>query len=249
MQGLVYRRFCTAAIVVLFVGMCFVPISGSIITEKKVLTENVSLDSNALSTNDPPVTFYVYTDENGTIWLVIIIEDPLIALFCYEFDGGEEHCVSVSESRTIFILLPEGTHTMEYWWIDIYGNSSTHRTATFTIDSTPPTVEITSPEEGKLYLFGSPIMDRILDNKTLCIGNFPVAANADDGTGSGVSMVLFSFSNGDSGFDDNGTDGFTYLFKDIHFGVLTITVVAIDNIGLVSTPDLMTVDVYNLGLI
>ena len=247
MQGLSYGKFCTAAIVVLFIGMCFVPLSGSIITEKKVLTENVSLDSNTLSTNDPPVIFYFYIDENGTLWLVIIIVDPLIALFCYKFDGGEEHCVN--ESCTISLGEAEGTHTIVYWWIDIYGNSSTPRTATFTIDSTPPTVEITSPEEGKLYLNGSPIMSRIIDNKTLCIGKVPVAANADDGTGSGVSMVLFSFSNGDSGYDNDGSNGFTYLFKGMHFGALTITAVAIDNAGLTSTPDSMTLDVYNLGLI
>jgi hypothetical protein len=92
-------------------------------------------------------------------------------------------------------------------------------------------------------------MDRIIGDGTLCIGKVPVAANANDGTGSGVSMVMFSFSNGDSGYDDDGSNGFTYLFKGMHFGVLTITAVAIDNIGLTSTPDSMTVDVYNLGLI
>jgi hypothetical protein len=247
MQGLSYRKFCTAAIVVLFIGMCFVPLSGSITTEKKVLTENVSLDSNTLSTNDPPVIFYFYIDENGTLWLVIIIVDPLIALFCYMFDGREEHCVN--ESCTISLGEAEGTHTIVYWWIDIYGNSSTPRIATFTIDSTPPTVEITSPEKDKLYLFGSPVMDRIINNKTLCIGKVPVAANANDGDGTGVSMVMFSFSNGDSGYDDDGSNGFTYIFKGMHFGALTITAVAMDNIGLTSTPDSMTVDVYNLGLI
>ena len=246
MQGLFYRKSCTVVIVILFVGMCFVSISGSIITEKNVLTENVSLDSNTLSTNNLPPLIFLYTDENGTLWLVIVIEDPLIALVCYRIDGGEENCVN--ESCTIPLCEAEGTHTIVYWWIDIYGNCSAVMSLVYTMDSTPPTVDITSPEDGKLYLFGSPVMDRIIDNKTLCIGKVPVAANADDGT-TGVSMVMFSFSNGDSGYDDNGTNGFTYLFKDMHFGPLTITAVAIDNIGLTSTPDSMTVDVYNLGLI
>ena len=245
MQGLSYRKFCTAAIVVLFVGMCFVPISGSIVTEKKDLTENISLDSNALSTNNPPPLIFLYTDENGTIWLVIIIEDPSITLVCYKIDGGEEHCVN--ESCTI--LLPEGTHTIEYWWEDIYGNCSSVYIISYTMDSTPPTVEITSPVEGIIYLFGSPLMDRLIGDGTLCIGKVPVAANADDGAGSGLSMVMFGFSNGDSGYDDDGSNGFTYTFNGMHFGALTITAVALDNIGLTSTPDSMTVDVYNLGLI
>ncbi|MCD4664626.1 MAG: hypothetical protein K8R68_05080 [Bacteroidales bacterium] len=128
-------------------------------------------------------------------------------------------------------------------------NEESHKTATFTFDSTPPTIEIISPEEGKLYLNGSLIMDRIFDNKTLCIGKVPVAVNADDEDGTGVSMVMFSFSNGDSGYDNDGSNGFTYTFKGMHFGALTITAVAIDNIGLTSTPDSMTVDVYSLGLI
>jgi len=195
--------------------------------------------------NDPPVTSIFYNPETGMV--ILIAEDyPIheggVKATYYKIDGGEQ------QTYTGPFFIGEGTHTVEYWSVDNVNNEETHKTATFTFDSTPPMVDITSPEEGKLYLFGSQIMSTF-SRGTLCIGKVPVVAFADDGDGSGVSMVMFSFSNGDSGYDDDGTNGFTYLFKDMHFGALTITAVAIDNIGLTSTPDSMTLDVYNLGLI
>ena len=223
-------------------------IIGSISATCLTLDNNVSNDNNSekstIPSPEPPVTSIFYNPETGMVTLIAeYMGDCSIKNTYYKIDGG---------STQIYVgafFIGEGTHTVEYWSEDVCGNIESPKTATFTFDSTPPNVEITSPEEGKLYLNGSPIMDRIFDNKTLCIGKVPVAANADDGTGSGVSMVLFSFSNGDSGYDDDGSNGFTYLFKNVHFGALTITVVAIDIKGLVSTPDSMTLDVYNLGLI
>jgi len=197
--------------------------------------------------NDPPVTSIFWNPETGMVTL--IAEDwppggpcPIKDTY-YKIDGG---------STQIYVgafFSGEGTHTVTYWSEDVCDNVEDPKTATFIFDSTPPTIEIISPEEGKLYLFGSSAIWRIIDSGTLCIGKLSVVAFADDGDGSSVSMVMFSFSNGDSGYDDDGTNGFTYLFKDMHFGVLTITAVAIDNMGLVSTPDSMTLDVYNLGLI
>jgi hypothetical protein len=90
-------------------------------------------------------------------------------------------------------------------------------------------------------------MDRILGSGTLCIGKVPVAASATD-DGSGVAVVMFAFDNGDSGFDDDGTDGFTYEYRGMHFGELTITATAVDEGGLMSTQDSMTITVYSLGL-
>ena len=224
-------------------------IIGSISATCLTLNNNVSNDNNSekstMLSPEPPGTYLYYDPETGMVTLIAYQygdECPITGTY-YKIDGGE------TQTYTEPFFIGEGTHTVEYWSEDMCGNIESHKTWTITFDSTPPTVELTSPEEGKLYLNGSPIMDRILHNKTLCIGKVPVAANADDGTGIGVSMVMFSFSNGDSGYDDDGTNGFSYLFKGMHFGVLTITAVAIDNIGLVSTPDSMTLDVYNLGLV
>ena len=231
-------------------------IIGNISATCLTLDDNVSNDNNSEKSimnccnppdNEPPVTsiFYIlFTGMYGFIAVDYPIQDNSgVKATYYRIDSGE------TQTYTEPFFIDEEAITMEYWSEDNAGNVESPNTVTFIGDSAPPTVEITSPEEGKLYLYGSPVMSRILDNKTLCIGEVPVAANADDGTGSGVSMVLFSFSNGDSGYDDDGTNGFTYLFKGMHFGALTITAVAIDNAGLTSTPDSMTLYVYNLGLI
>jgi hypothetical protein len=227
-------------------------IIGNISATCLTLDDNVSNDNNSeksiIPSPEPPVTYIYYDSETGMVTLIAkdypIHDSSGVKATYYKIDDGEQQIYSEP------FFIGEGTHTVEYWSEDNAGNIEDHKTATFTFDSTPPTVKITSPVEGRIYLFGSPFMYiRLFVSGTLCIGKFPVAANADDGDGSGVSMVMFSFSNGDSGYDDNGTNGFTYLFKGMHFGALTITVVAIDNIGLTSTPDSMTVDVYNLGFI
>ena len=90
-------------------------------------------------------------------------------------------------------------------------------------------------------------MGRILGTTTLCIGKVPVAVTATD-TGSGVTMVLFTFSDGQTAFDDTPSNGFTTEWKGRLFGDLTITAKARDGAGLESAPKSMTVTVYSLGL-
>jgi len=143
--------------------------------------------------------------------------------------------------------LDEGTHTIEYWSVDNNDNEESHKTATFTVDTTAPTIEITSPEEGKLYILGNPVMNRILSSKTLCIGKVPIAADATD-EGSGVRLVIFTLSNGDSGVDNDGAP-YDYTFRGMHFGDLTISAVAMDNNGLTSSADEITITCYSLGLL
>ena len=235
-------------------------IIGNISATCLTLDDNVSNDNNSeksimncctLSSNpQPPETSLFFDYETGMVTLIAVdLPDGPSGECCgvkatyYIIDDGEQ------QIYTEPFFIGEGTHTVEYWSEDNCGNVECLKTATFTFDITPPTVEIIKPAEGKIYLFDKYVFNRRTSDETLCIGKLNISVNADDGDGTGISMVMFSFSNGDSGYDDNGTDGFTYLFKDMHFGVLTITTVAIDNIGLTSTPDSMTVDVYNLGLI
>jgi hypothetical protein len=196
---------------------------------------------------EAPVTSIFFNPDTAQVTL--IAEDYPINKGCgvkatyYSIDGGAQ------QTYTGAFSIGEGTHTVAYHSEDNCGNVEATKTATYTVDTTAPTVELTSPEEGKLYFLGNPIMDRILGTGTLCIGKVPCAANANDGTGSGVAMVLFSFDNGDSGFDDDGSNGYTYTWRGMHFGALTVTAVAIDNVGLTSSPDSMSITVYSLGLL
>jgi hypothetical protein len=206
----------------------------------------IEFKSEAFEDNEPPVTSICFDTVTGEVTL-LAVDYPIpkgsgVKATYFKLDGG------ATETYVGSFLIGEGTHTVEFWSEDNAGNVEAHKTRTYTLDTTPPTVELTSPEEGKLYLFGSPIMDRILASQTLCIGRVPVAASASDGTGSGVALVMFSFDNGDSGFDNDGSDGFTYDYRGMHFGALTITAQAVDEGGLMSTQDSMTITVYSLGL-
>jgi hypothetical protein len=208
---------------------------------------SIEFKSEAFMDEEPPVTSICFDTVTGEVTL-LAVDYPIpkgsgvkATYFIVTPPGGDAQIYTGS------FLLGEGTHTVEFWSEDNAGNIESRKSRTYTLDTTEPTVELISPEEGKLYLFGSPIMDRILGSGTLCIGKVPVAASATD-DGSGVAVVMFAFDNGDSGFDDDGTDGFTYEYRGMHFGELTITATAVDEGGLMSTQDSMTITVYSLGL-
>ena len=205
------------------------------------------INGNISSDDFGPVTSIIFDEHTGMVTLVAF-DYPLdggggVNATYYKIDGGAQ------TKYTEPFQLPEGTHTVEYWSLDNAGNEEAHKASTFTYDSTPPTVEIKTPISGKLYLFGKPIMDRILSDTTLCIGNITIEANANDGDGYGVKAIFFEFSNGDSGYDNNATDGWAYNFNNAHFGELEVSVTAIDEKELMSEPYTMTINVYSLGIL
>jgi hypothetical protein len=196
----------------------------------------------AFADEEPPQTS-IYFDEDTAEVTLVAVDYPLnkgsgVDATYYKINGGETQ-------EGVQFTLDEGTNTVEYWSVDNAGNEETHKTAEFTVDTTAPTVEIVTPEEGGIYLLGNKVLS--LGSKTFAIGKLPVVAEASD-DGSGVDKVLFTFSNGDSGFDDDGAP-YDYTFRAMHFGSLTISAVAIDNQGLTSSPDEMTVTVFSLGLL
>lgn len=152
------------------------------------------------------------------------------------------------QTYTMPFTIPEGTSLITYWSVDNNDNVETAKTVTYTVDTVAPVVTgFTEPQDASLYLFGNFIMKRILGTKTLCIGKVPVAVTATD-AGSGVSMVLFTFSDGQTAFDDTPSNGFTTTWRGRNFGDLTITAKARDGKGLESAPKSMTITVYSLGL-
>ena len=195
---------------------------------------------------DPPVTSIFFDKLTGMVTLVAV-DYPLnnggVNATYYKIDGGPK------TKYNLPFKLPEGKHTVEYWSVDNDHNEEAHKSVTYTYDSTPPTVEITLPEVKGIYFHGNFITQRPLGTKTLCIGKVSIEVNADDGDGYGVKTVFFKFSNGDTGYDDNATDGWSYNFNNAHFGEIEITVTAIDKKELMSEPDTMTINVYSLGIL
>ncbi|MBN2602807.1 MAG: hypothetical protein JXA91_01585 [Candidatus Thermoplasmatota archaeon] len=195
----------------------------------------------------PPVTSIFFDEYSGMVTLIAVsyplTEGSGVNATYYKIDGGSQ--IKYTEP----FKLPEGTHTIEYWSIGNNGKIENRKTKTFTYDSIPPTVEITSPKVKGIYIHGNFITQRIFGTKTLCIGKVPIEVNADDSDGYGVKTVFFKFSNGDTGYDDNATDGWTYNFNNAHFGELEITVTAMDKKELMSEPYTITINVYSLGIL
>ena len=197
---------------------------------------------------EPPVTTLYFDPETGQVSLVAydlpLDKNSGVKATYYRLDGGDVMLYTEP------FVIPEGRHTIEYWSVDNAGNEeSPHKTKELLFDKTPPTVEIVEPKEGWLYLFGSPIVKRIIGKETLCIGKVPIAAVADDRDGSGVKMVLFTMDN-ETAYDDTPDEEgkYTYTYRHFHIGSLTIRVVAIDNVGLMSEPKEIKVKVFCLGL-
>jgi len=194
--------------------------------------------------DEPPYTHLYFDTVTGEVTL-IAVDYPIggqwsgVKATYYKIDSGD------FEVYTAPFILPEGTHTVYFYSEDIMGNKESTRSKTLTLDTTPPTVCITSPKEGgRVYLFGKPIMVRPLSDTTLCIGKVPVQATADENGGSGVNKVLFSY-NGETAWDD--TAPYTSVFTGRVFGNLTISVSAIDNLGHESYPVEITIKCYCLG--
>ena len=201
----------------------------------------ISLNKNG---SEPPVTSICYNSENGIVTL-FAVDYPIdggvgVKATYYKIDEG----TTQTYSEPFFI--GEGIHEIEFWSEDMAGNVEVHKTRTCTYDSLPPTVEIIHPMEGRIYLFDSLIVKRLFGEVAICIGKLNISVNAyDDGVG--VSSVFFNYGN-ETGYDNDDSDGWTDTNGYPHFGQITISVQAVDEMGHMSAPVQRDVIVYSLGL-
>lgn len=94
----------------------------------------------------------------------------------------------------------------------------------------PPIVNITSPEEGALYLFGFKILSNFLKT-TLIIGNFEIMANATD-PDSEIEQVEFYINDEYAGNANEEPYAYTWTRSGIRlFHLFTIKVVAYSSDG------------------
>jgi len=195
---------------------------------------------------EPPVTSLYFDEDTGYVTLVAI-DYPLdhgsgVKATYYKIDNGE------TQTYEEPFKLPEGLHFVTFWSVDNCDFREMPKTKQLMCDTEPPIVSITSPREGWLYLFGSPVNERFLSDTTLlCIGRVPVEVYADDKEGYGVSTVFFSYSDGKTSYDDNSSGGWKDSYSNMHFGILTISASAMDKKGLVSEPVNITVLYYSFG--
>jgi glutaredoxin len=118
----------------------------------------------------------------------------------------------------------------------------------------PPQLQITSPQKGKIYLNGKPILERLqqrkifgdllnktLHNKTVLLGKKIITVNATDD--SAVAQVEFSIDGTIMGNDTSAPYEFTFtknsIFKSLFFRKHTLTVTVYDYAGKTTSASLL----------
>ncbi|RKY21858.1 MAG: hypothetical protein DRP62_07730, partial [Planctomycetota bacterium] len=139
----------------------------------------------------------------------------------YRIDGG-----SWLKYTAPFTISVDGEHTIDYYSVDSVGNKETVHSVSFKIDSTAPSVSLTYPQAGYIYLMGRQLFKNPFGG-TFIIGKMTFQADASDAT-SGVKNVHFKI--GDNEYDDTTSpyEVFWHNF-DLLPKKYTVTVTATDN--------------------
>jgi hypothetical protein len=148
-----------------------------------IYNTNESVTLNAADNLDPnPVINY--SINNGTTWS--------------------------STANKITFNLNEGINNVMFYSVDAAGNQSPTQTATYTIDTIPPTININNPLSTYVH------------------GVVPVNATASDNMN--VTQVVFTISAGNTYTDTNGVNGWTYNWNTTTLpdGTYNITATAYD---------------------
>ena len=110
---------------------------------------------------------------------------------------------------------------------DTSGNVGSDMSSKFTVDNTPPSLEITKPLGGQIYLLDRAIFPTF-GNKAIVIGKITIIANATDAI-SGVKKVEF-YIDGTKEAEDNETP-YSMKWSGWAVGSHTIKVKAYDKAG------------------
>ena len=192
-------------------------------------TGSISINSGAAYTKSASVTLSLSaTDGVGVIgyYLSESSATPLASA-----SGWTTVSSTTSYSGSISYTLSSGdsNKTVYVWYKDAAGNVSSSANDAITLDTTAPTVTITSPTSGSTY--------------TTTSSTISLSGSASDST-SGVSSVTWSSDKGSSG-TASGTTSWSISNISLSSGDNVITVTATDGAGNTKT-DTITVT-YNAG--
>jgi len=151
-----------------------------------------------------------YSPNNGQTWTLIV-----------------EHTSNDGEYVWNASNLEDGNeYILQIIAVDAYGNTARYFTEPFTMDNTAPSLEITKPEAGRLYIFDREILP-IIGNKAIIIGKITLQADATDS--SGIEKVEFyvdgAYKAGDS------TSPYEWTWSEKTIGKHTIKIIAYDMAG------------------
>ena len=181
-------------------------------TIKPVIAISSSSSGAYVSNNQQPIVFTV-TDESGGSGvdinsLVVKIDGTAVT------SGISKTAITNGYSVTVTpAALSDGSHTVTIDCSDNDGNAAARKTTTFTVDTVPPTLNVTSPADGL-----------ITNNPSLV-----VAGTTDDSTSSPVTLTV----NGQAvTVGSNGSFSTTLTLSE---GDNTITIKVVDKAGKTTT--------------
>lgn len=179
---------------------------------KPVIVATYPTASSAISNSTPTITWTVTDDDSGvnpdTISIKFDDGSAVTAGITKESMTGGYNC-----SYTPTVPLGDGQHTIYLNATDFDGNAATEVSTTFTVDTVPPVLTVTSPS----------------DNFTTNQSTVMVTGTTNDPTSNTVSLTV----NGEP--VEIGPDGaFSYEFT-LSEGENTITIIATDAAGKSST--------------
>ena len=190
---------------------------------------SISINSGASYTNSTTVTINLTATDNVGVTGYYLSDSSTTPSASDSGWTSVASTTSYSGSGSYTLSSNEGSKIIYVWYKDAAGNVSSTASATIILDTTVPTVTITSPTTNSTYTATSSTID--------------LGGNASDSS-SGISVVTWSNSKGGNG-TANGTASWTVSGISLSSGDNTITVTARDGAGNSGT-DTITVT-YNAG--
>lgn len=182
-----------------------------------VITISAPTEGQYLTNNTPVISWTVTDDDSGvnpdTIGITIDEEDKITSGIAQMAITGGYSC-----SYTLPAALDDGTHTIYIDAEDYDGNAAVQRTVNFTVDTVPPELSITSPD----------------NNLVTNVSTVTVAGTTNDVTSSPVTLTV-TLNEETPQEVDVGSNGAFSTTLTLPEGVNTITIVAEDAAGKSST--------------
>ena len=180
-------------------------------TVKPVITISSPSNGAYIASNQPNIVFTVTDETNGSgvkiDSLSVKIDGRAITSGITKTAITNGYSVTVTPST-----LSDGSHTVTINCADNDGNRATEKSTTFTVDTVPPVLNVTSPDDG------------LITNKSTVV----VAGTTNDSTSSPVTLTV----NGNT--VSVGSDGSFSTTVTLSEGENTITIEAVDKAGKVS---------------
>ena len=181
-------------------------------TVKPVITISSPSNGAYIASNQPNIVFTVTDETNGSgvkiDSLSVKIDGSAITSGITKTAITNGYSVTVTPST-----LSDGSHTVTINCADNDGNRATEKSTTFTVDTVPPVLNVTSPDAG------------LITNKSTVV----VAGTTNDATSSPVTLTV----NGNT--VSVGSDGSFNTTVTLSEGENIITIEAVDKAGKVST--------------